>query len=46
MIQLDHITQVFNKGQINEVTALNKVSLKIEKGTFLVVIGSNGSGKK
>ena len=36
MIELQHITKVFNRGQVNEVTA---------KGEFVVVIGSNGSGK-
>jgi len=45
MIELQHITKVFNRGQVNEVTALNDVSLTVQKGEFVVVIGSNGSGK-
>jgi putative ABC transport system ATP-binding protein len=45
MIELQHITKVFNRGQVNEVTALNDVSLTMQKGEFVVVIGSNGSGK-
>ena len=45
MIELQHITKVFNRGQVNEVTALSDVSLNIRKGEFVVVIGSNGSGK-
>ena len=45
MIELQHITKVFNRGQVNEVTALSDVSLTIQKGEFVVVIGSNGSGK-
>ena len=45
MIELQHITKVFNRGQVNEVTALSDVSMTVQKGEFVVVIGSNGSGK-
>lgn len=45
MIELSHITKVFNRGKVNEVTALKEVSLRIEEGQFLVLIGANGSGK-
>jgi len=45
MIELQHISKVFNKGKVNEVTALNDVSLTINKEDFLVIVGSNGSGK-
>ncbi len=45
MISLQHITKVFNRGKVNEVTALQDVSLEINKGEFVVMIGSNGSGK-
>jgi len=45
MIELRHITKAFNRGQVNEVTALDDVSLSVQKGEFVVVIGSNGSGK-
>jgi len=45
MILLQHIKKVFNKGKPNEVTALEDVSLLINKGEFVVVIGANGSGK-
>jgi len=45
MIELQHITKVYNRGEVNEVTALNDVSLTIPKGEFVVVIGTNGSGK-
>src|SRR5450432_2516812 len=45
MILLQHIKKVFNKGKPNDVTALEDVSLQINKGGFVVIIGANGSGK-
>lgn len=45
MIELSHITKVFNRGKVNEVAALKDVSLRIEEGQFLVLVGANGSGK-
>lgn len=45
MIKLDNVHKVFNKGQANQVNAVNGVSLEMEDGEFLVIVGSNGSGK-
>jgi putative ABC transport system ATP-binding protein len=45
MISLQNITRVFNKGKVNEVTALQDVSLQIHEKEFVVMIGANGSGK-
>jgi putative ABC transport system ATP-binding protein len=45
MIELKNISKVFNRGKVNEVTALNDVSLTIAKEEFVVVVGANGSGK-
>lgn len=45
MIELRQISKVFNKGKVNEVKALNALSLKIMKEDFVVVVGANGSGK-
>jgi putative ABC transport system ATP-binding protein len=45
MIELQQISKVFNKGKVDEVTALNTISLSIKKEDFVVVVGSNGSGK-
>ena len=45
MIELQKISKVFNKGKVNEVIALNDISLTINKEDFVVLVGANGSGK-
>jgi len=45
VIRLDNIVKYFHKGSVNEVFALNNISLNIEEGDFVTVIGSNGAGK-
>ncbi len=45
MLSLDHISVTFNAGTPNEVRALQDLSLFVEKGEFVTVIGSNGAGK-
>lgn len=45
MIILENISKVFNKGEVNEVTALRNINLHINKGEYVVIIGANGSGK-
>ncbi|HHZ17081.1 MAG TPA: ABC transporter ATP-binding protein [Peptococcaceae bacterium] len=42
---IKEVTKAFNKGTINEKTALDDLSLTLEKGDFVTVIGSNGAGK-
>ena len=45
MIEISNLYKVFNKGKANEVNAVNGIDLSIKKGEFVVVVGSNGSGK-
>ncbi|EHQ30241.1 ABC transporter ATP-binding protein [Mucilaginibacter paludis] len=45
MINLTDIHQTFNRGKANEVKALTGINLDINKGEFVVIVGSNGSGK-
>ncbi len=45
MLQLDNVSVTFNAGTPNEVKALQNLSLFVEDGEFVTVIGSNGAGK-
>ncbi len=45
MLTLDRIAKRFLAGTVNEVLALDGVSLALAAGDFLTVIGSNGAGK-
>ena len=45
MLEVQNIYKIFNKGTINENAAINNISLKMEEGEFITVIGSNGAGK-
>lgn len=43
-LKIENISKVYGKGE-NQVTALDNISLTIEKGEFTAIIGSSGSGK-
>lgn len=45
MLTLENVTVTFNANTPNEVLALNDVSLTVDRGEFITVIGANGAGK-
>jgi len=45
MLQVNGVYKIFNIGTVNEKVALNNVSLKLEEGDFVTLIGGNGAGK-
>ncbi|BDD88104.1 ABC transporter ATP-binding protein [Desulfofustis limnaeus] len=45
MIELQGCSKDFNRGGVNQVRALDDLSIRIEDGDFVTVIGSNGAGK-
>ncbi|HHW03084.1 MAG TPA: ABC transporter ATP-binding protein [Thermoanaerobacterales bacterium] len=45
MLVLEHISKTFNPGTPNENQVFSDLSLKVEDGDFITVIGSNGAGK-
>ncbi len=45
MLEIRNISKTFNKGTVNEKKALSGLSLTLEDGDFVTVIGGNGAGK-
>ena len=45
MLEVKEIRKTFNKGTINEKRALQGLSLHLNDGDFVTVIGGNGAGK-
>ena len=45
MLEIKNITKIFNGGTVIEKVALDDVSLTLNDGDFVTVIGGNGAGK-
>ena len=45
MLKLEHVYKTFNPGTINQKVALSDLSLHLNPGDFVTVIGGNGAGK-
>lgn len=45
MLNIQNMQKTFGRGTINEKLAINNLSLHLQPGDFVTVIGSNGAGK-
>ncbi len=45
MLEIISATKIFNAGTVNEKVALSDLSLTLNEGDFVTVIGGNGAGK-
>ncbi len=45
MLEIRNISKTFAPGTVNEKKALSGLSLNVEDGDFITIIGSNGAGK-
>lgn len=45
MLEIKNVYKTFHPGTVNAKTAISGLSLKLEEGDFVTIIGSNGAGK-
>ncbi|ABI67665.1 ABC transporter ATP-binding protein [Syntrophomonas wolfei] len=45
MLIIENLSKTFNPGSINEKLALDNITLSLQPGEFLSIIGGNGAGK-
>ncbi|HKJ56558.1 MAG TPA: cell division ATP-binding protein FtsE [Nitriliruptoraceae bacterium] len=45
MISFEHVTKTYKTGRSDEVVALKDVTIEVDRGEFVFVVGPSGSGK-
>ena len=45
MLEIRDVTKIYNAGKVTEHRLFEHFSLSVEKGQFVAIVGSNGSGK-
>lgn len=45
MLKIKNVSKIFNPNTVNEKIALDNISLSLNQGDFITVIGGNGAGK-
>ncbi len=45
MLTIQNLCKTFNPGTVNEKKAISGLSLHLDKGDFVTILGSTGAGK-